>query len=130
MKMRPIARRLLMVLVIAQLVLAAALSIRIGSAIRWGIAKVSQVPGPATRVHIALPESLGRRSSLTPGFVEGFIQARSGESIRISTSYSRQEHRWRLAAECTAGHLVVEGTDLTDACGEFLKVYYEKTNKQ
>ena len=121
---------MLIALAVAQLLLAIALSIRIGSAIRWGIPKVSEIPQPTTRVHMALPESLGNRSRLTPGFVEGFIQAKSGESIRISTSYSRQGHSWRLSADCTAGHLVVERTDLTDACAEFLKVYYENIKEQ
>jgi hypothetical protein len=128
--MRNVIHRVLIALAIAQLLLAIALSIRIGSAIRWGIIKVSEIPEPTTHVHMALPESLGRRSRLTPGFVEGFIQAKSGESIRISTSYSRQEHNWRLSAECAAGHLIVERMDLTDACAEFLKVYYEKTKEE
>lgn len=128
--MRTIIRWLLTTLALAQLLLAATHAIRIGHAIRWGIATVTKIPEPSPLVHRALPESLGKRFTLTPGFVEGYIQARWGESVRISTFYLRERYRWRLAAKCKAGEIVVDNLDLSDACVEFLRAYYEKTHKQ
>jgi len=121
-------RRFLIVLALVQVVFLLGLEVhrlgRINSFLTNAIAEKPAI----FRVRQALRfEASGVEvSRLTPGFVEGYIVARSQDEVSVKTSFS-QANGWTLAATVGERTIEVSADSLSDACMEILDEYYQTT---
>ena len=119
-------RRVLIVLALVQIVFLLVLEVdRLGRINSFLANAIAEKPA-AFRVRQAFMfETSGVEvSGVTPGFVEGYVVARSQDQVNIETSFS-QANGWTLVA--TVGERTIEASaySLSDACMEILDEYYQ-----